>query len=95
MQTLKHPNFILGIISFVILFFGIGLRANGYQEGDYVIGASVILGAIHWIWAIAEVAKTDTLRPSQRKFWLIIVIIVPGFGSMIYYIMHYRRNKVV
>ena len=95
MQTQQHPNFILGIISFIVLFLGIGLRANSYQTGDYVIAASVFLGAIHWIWCIADVAKTDSLRPSQRKFWLIIIIVVPGFGSMIYYIMHFRRNKVV
>jgi Phospholipase_D-nuclease N-terminal len=95
MKNLKHPNFILGIISFIILFIGIGMRANAYPSGDYVIGASIVLGAIHYIWAIFDVAKTTSLQPSQRTFWLIIVIIVPALGSIIYYIMHSRRNQVV
>ena len=95
MQTLKHPNFILGIFSFILLFIGIGLRANSYQSGDYVIISAVALGAIHWIWSIIDVSRSDTLQPSQRKFWLIIVIIVPPLGGLIYYIMHYRRNKLV
>ena len=95
MKNLKHPNFILGIISFIVLFIGIGMLANSYAAGDYVIGAAAVLGAIHYIWSIIDVSKTGTLQPSQRTFWLIIVIIVPGIGSMIYYIMHSRRNQVV
>jgi hypothetical protein len=95
MKSTRHPNFILGIISFLVLFIGIAIRANGYQYGDYVIASAAALAGIHWIWAIIDVAGTTTVTPSQRKFWLIIVIIVPGFGSMIYYIMHYRRKKVV
>jgi hypothetical protein len=95
MKSTRHPNFILGIISFLVLFIGIGLRANSYQYGDYVIAASAVLGAVHWIWSIIDVSTTTTVTPSQRTFWLIIVIIVPGFGSMIYYFMHYRRKKVI
>lgn len=95
MQTFKHPNFILGILSFIVLFVGIALRANSYNHSDYVIGSAIVLGAIHWVWGIIEVSGTKTLKPSQRKFWLIIVIIVPPLGSMIYYIMHTRNNQLV
>jgi hypothetical protein len=94
MQTQKSPNLILGIVSIIIMFLGIGCRANGYQAGDWIIGASFLLGAIHWIWAIVDVSKTTTLRPSQKKFWLIITIVVPFFGSMIYYLMHWQSGRV-
>lgn len=95
MKSTRHPNFILGLISFLVLFIGIGIRANGYQYGDYVIASAAVLGGIHWIWSIIDVAGTTTVTPSQRKFWLIIVIIVPALGSMIYYTMHYRRKKTI
>jgi len=43
MKNLKHPNFILAIISAIVLFFGIGFRANGYASGDIIIGIGTIL----------------------------------------------------
>ena len=95
MNNLKHPNFILGIVSFVILFIGIGMRANSYESGTYVIILSVILGAIQWIWCIVDVVKRGDMKPFQKRFWLIAVITVPALGSMIFYIMHQRRGKIV
>lgn len=95
MKPLRHPNFILAIISIIVFFIGIGLKANSNASGDYVIIGSIVLGAIHYIWSIIDVATTPTLQAVQRKFWLIVVIIVPAFGSIIYYLMHTRNKQVV
>lgn len=95
MKSLKHPNFILAIVAILVFFIGVGLKANGYQSSDYAIGGGIVLGAIHYVWSIIDVATTHTLQAVQKKFWLIIVIVAPGFGSILYYIMHSRRNQVV
>ena len=95
MRKLTYPNFILGVISFIILFIGIGLRANSYQNGNYVIGVSAVLGGIHWIWSIIDVFRDRNLASNIRIIWLIAVIVVPGFGSLIYYLTSYRKNKLV
>ena len=95
MKNLKHPNFILAIVSALVLLIGIIMRVNGYAGGDYVVGASVVLGAIHWIWAIIDVTRRDDLKPKHRIFWLIGVIACPLMGAMIFYAMHQERNKYV
>jgi Phospholipase_D-nuclease N-terminal len=95
MKSTRHPNFILGIISFIIFFVGIGMRANSMAAGDYVLVGSIVLGAIHYIWSILDVSKTDTLQTSQRTLWLIVVICIPAAGSILYYILHSRRNQVI
>jgi hypothetical protein len=94
MKNLRHPNFILSIVSAIFLFVGIGMRANGYQGGDYVLGIGTLLAGIHWIWAIIDVATRSDMRPYQKRFWLIIVIAVPVFGAMVFYGMHQARNKI-
>ncbi|GAC1423538.1 MAG: hypothetical protein NVS1B13_17790 [Flavisolibacter sp.] len=81
--VLRYPNFILGLISFLFLLVGVAFKANGYKGSDYIILSAIILGAIHWIWSIVEVAKAS---PRLKTFWLMIVIIVPPVGGMIYYI---------
>jgi hypothetical protein len=86
-QNMKHPNFILGLVSFVLLILGVVVKGNGYRGGYYVITTSVIIGAIHWIWSIADVAKNNKLDPKSRPFWVTMVVIIPPLGGMFYYMM--------
>jgi hypothetical protein len=95
MKNLRHPNFILAIVSAIVLFLGIGFRANGYQAGDYIIVAGALLAGVHWIWAIIDVINRHDMRPFQKRFWLIIVIAVPVFGAMVFYGLHQESGKIV
>lgn len=95
MKNLRHPNFILSLVSAIVLFIGIGMKANGYAAGNYVIGAGALLAGIHWIWAIVDVIGRKDMKPYQKRFWLIIVIAVPVFGAMVFYGMHQESGKIV
>lgn len=94
MKNIKHPNFIFGIISIIIIFIGIGLKANGYRGGDYVLIGATVLGAIHYIWSILDVVNRSDLKPFQKRFWLIAVIAVPALGSLVFYVMHQTRGRI-
>ena len=88
MKKTSHPNFILGIISLVLMFVGLGLRANGYRGGDAVFMGAIALGAVHWIWSIIDVLKdyrTNNARENRNIIWVILVIIVPPVGGLLYY----------
>jgi hypothetical protein len=89
MWNRRHPNFILGLVAYLFVFIGIGLRANGYREGDYVIGFSALLGAIHWIWSIIDVLRDYKVNSASenRILWVILVIIIPPVGGLLYYAM--------
>ena len=96
MKNLKHPNFILAIVSAVLIFIGIGMRTSGYQGGDYITGIGALLAGVHWIWAIVDViGRSGDLKPFQKRFWLIVVIAVPVFGAMVFYGLHQERGKIV
>jgi hypothetical protein len=90
-KKIGHPNFIIGAVSFLLFLLGIVLRGNGYVVGDKVILSAIILGAIHWIWAVIEVITGYDLNPPSKSFWLILVMLIPPLGGMIYYMMK-RKN---
>ena len=90
-KNTRHPSFIIGAISFLIFLVGIVIRANGYVSGDRMILAAIILGAIHWIWSVVDVIGSYDLNPGSKSFWLILVLLVPPLGGMIYYMMK-RKN---
>ena len=90
-KNTKHPGFIIGCISFVLFLLGIILRANNYVFGDKIILSAVVLGAIHWIWSMIDVISGYDLNPASKSFWLIIVMLIPPLGGMIYYMMK-RKN---
>ena len=95
MKNLRHPNFILAILSAIVLFLGIGFRANGYAAGDYILGAGALLAGIHWIWAIVDVISRHDMKAYQKRFWLIAVVAVPVFGAMVFYGLHQEKDKIV
>ena len=95
MKNLRHPNFILSLVSAVVLFLGIGFRANGYASGDYIIVAGTLLAGIHWIWAIIDDINRHDMRPYQKRFWLIVVVAVPVFGAMGFYGLHQESGKII
>jgi hypothetical protein len=90
-KNMKHPSFIIGASSFVIFLFGIILRGNSYVAGDKVILSAIILGAIHWVWSITDVITGYDLNSNSKSFWLILVMLIPPLGGMIYYMMK-RKN---
>ena len=91
---MKHPNFILGILSIFIVIFGVALKSYGYRASDYIIIGAIIMGGIHWIWGIIDVNGTHDMKPEQKKFWRIAVIAAPAIGALLYYAMHQTKNKL-
>ncbi len=94
MKNLRHPNFILGIISAIVMFIGIAMKSSGMRAADYFFYGGGLLAGVHWIWGIIDVAGRKDLKPFQKRFWLIAVIAVPAFGSMVFYGMHQSRDKI-
>jgi hypothetical protein len=88
-----HPGFIIGVISFILLFLGIGLKSNRMFEGNHILIASIVLGGIHWIWSLIDVIKDDSLKHDGRSryFWISLVIMVPPVMGMVYYMMRRKR----
>ena len=95
MKNLKHPNFILAIISAIVLFIGVGMNGNGQEAGIYLLNINALLAGVHWVWAIIDVISRHDMRPYQKRFWLIVVVAVPVFGAMVFYGLHNEKDKIV
>ena len=95
MKSLRHPNFILAIVSALVLFIGILLRKNSFNDWETVVIIGTALAGIHWIWAIIDVSNRRELKLFQRSFWLIVVISVPVLGAMVFYTLHQEKDKIV
>ena len=82
-----HPNFILGIIAILLIIVGVGLNRAGSPAGFWLWVTAVCLGGIHWIWSIIDVLRHQNKATQSRIIWIILVVIVPAVGSMLYYAM--------
>lgn len=89
-----HPNLVLGAVSFVLLFVGIVLRANDIMAGSYLILGAFIIGGIHWIWGMTDVFRNRELLPNSRIFWMVVVLLVPPVGGMLYYLMRSKNVRM-
>ena len=51
-----------------------------------------IIGFLFWIWMIVECCKRE--RPSLQKWlWLLLVVLVPDIGSIIYFLVRVARVR--
>jgi hypothetical protein len=44
-----------------------------------------IIGLLFWIWMIFECARRERSGTMQKILWLLLVILVPDFGALIYF----------
>lgn len=97
-RTIKfiHPNFIMGLISYVGLFISVMLHAEGSAMADAVILVSLAVGVIHWVGSMITVSR-DKMRKHNETlwyFWFLSVMIIPPLGGIIYHMVNNKRVSI-
>lgn len=87
MKQTTHPNFILGIVCLFLLAISVIMRQNNFGAGDFLLITAIILGAIHWLWAIIDLFKNQYLTSESRVLWGILIFAIPPVGGILYYAM--------
>ena len=69
---------------------------------EYIIRI-ILLGVVHWILAgilLQDLVSRKKVFGGHKAFWVIIMIIIPCFGSLLYLIFHpqilypnYQQNR--
>jgi hypothetical protein len=95
MLNLRKPAFIFSVIAIVLFFLGLYMLTEDQKTGSMLMYIGLGMAAIYWIWSVIDVLTTTDLKPFQKKFWFIIVLLVPAFGGALYHLMHQQRKKIV
>lgn len=91
---MSHPSFIIGATSFLLLILGVVVKGNGFPIGNYVILSGIILGGIHWLWSSIDVFTNKSMNSESRMFWMILVMLIPPVGGMVYYMMRSKNIRL-
>ena len=54
----------------------------------------ILIPLILWIWALINVIKSDFKNESLKIIWVIVIILLPIVGSLLYYFIG-RSQKVL
>jgi hypothetical protein len=95
-RNTRHPNFIIGAVSYLFLLVGVVFFANGMEVGKALVLTAVLLGGIHWIGSIIDVWTDKQLKQESdsRYFWLALVIMIPPIAGVLYYIMRQKKISI-
>ena len=79
LKRIIHPNFTIGLVSYLALFAGILMNASDIELGKAVIVGSILLGGIHWFRSIVDVSRDKMRREDAGVwyFWFASVLIIP------------------
>lgn len=50
-----------------------------------IITVLIILTLTLWVWAVIDIVKSRFINPAKKTFWLLIVLIFPTIGSIVYF----------
>ena len=86
---MTHPNFIIGLLSYLMFLIGVTILIYDSDLGMQVILLSIAMGGVHWVGSIINVCTDSELKHDERSWflWLAIVIMVPPVAGMMYYMM--------
>jgi len=94
MKNLTQPSFLTFVVGAILLFLGIGMKANG-ESGNIILYIGVGLIGIFWLWSIVKVVTAADMRPFQKRFWMIVVIAAPVIGGLVFHVLHRKAGKIV
>jgi hypothetical protein len=83
-------NIVLAIVSIILVLAG-AIMLGRNDGGYFILYGGLILAAIFSITSIIDVAKAS-LSPKRRIVWLIMVICVPVFGGLLYYVIQHGKG---
>ena len=95
MLNLRKPAFIFNLIGLILFFLGLYLLTEDQKTGLTLMYIGIGIAVIYWIWSTIDVLSADDLKPFQKKFWLIVVFLVPAFGGALFHIMQQKKKKIV
>jgi len=58
----------------------------GFIESLFIIGAAIL-----WLCALIEIIRSDFKESSTRIIWILVILFVPFFGWVLYYLI--GRNQ--
>lgn len=92
MKEFRNPIFDLGVAGVILFVIGIFILNTNPHYGYIIMVSGFVMGILFTLVNIIGVARTKTLKGQMKIFWLIIVVLVPVFGSFIYQIFT-RKNE--
>jgi hypothetical protein len=92
-RNIIHPNFIIGMISYVLLLAGVVLNANSLEASQTLMIVSVLLGGVHWFRSVIDVRSDPAFKSNDAKqyFWFALIIMIPPLAGMMYYMIHDKK----
>lgn len=58
-------------------------------------GTLSLLGTAFWVWMIADCAINEPSQGNDKLVWLLVIILLPFIGSLLYYFIRRPERPVV
>lgn len=84
-------NIVLGILAIILVMAG-AITLSRTDTGYWILYSGLALAGIFSLTSIVDVIKARSLNSGRRTLWLIMVICVPVFGGLIYYVIQYGKE---
>jgi RsiW-degrading membrane proteinase PrsW (M82 family) len=92
MKNISRPGTILAMAGTALILAGI-ITMPHYEFGLYITYAGFLLAGLFWLWTVMDVIGAPNLKSFQKMFWLVVTILIPVMGGLMFYVMQQQHDK--
>ena len=95
MKVFEKFPFLLGLLAFLFIILSFMVKSPRSAVNNELAMMGLIAALVYWVWIIISIRDSVKRGHYKMNFWLVIAVVAPFFGALLYQIMYERRNEIV
>ena len=93
MYILNKIWFFFGLITVILIVCSIITADPGSTFNHDLMMIAIYFAAAYWAWMVIQLMNSYKWPPYHKRAWLMIMILIPFFGALLFQITHGRKRK--
>ena len=95
MKVFEKFPFLLGLLASLFILLSLRVKSPHDVVNNELAIMGLIAAVVYWGWVVLAIRYSVKRGQYKLTFWLVIAVLAPFFGALLYQIMHERRNEIV
>lgn len=94
MKVFEKFPFLLGLLASLFILLSLMVKSPRSAVNNELAIMGIMAALVYWVWIVISIRDSIKRGHYKMNFWLVIAVVAPYFGALLYQIMFERRNEI-
>jgi len=95
MKVFEKFPFLLGLLASLFILLSFMVKSPRSVVNNELAIMGIISALVYWVWIVISIRDSIKRGHYKLNLWLLIAIVIPFFGALLYQIMYERKIEIV